>query len=80
MTRNNAQKVATSLNTKIESTNWGCFTLYEIEAPDGYRWFSGDCQVITYCRYHGDITTAEAYADLVDRMSEGMYISAEDDQ
>jgi hypothetical protein len=70
-----AEELAKSLGTQIESEYYPESRSYDIQipAPDGKQWKSGQCihLVGVYYTYHkGDKN--EAYLDLLDRMNEGL--------
>ena len=54
--------------TKIDSDT----TLYEVIAPDGYFWNSGDCLIMSVYRTHSKQTLKEVYAEITERVSWGL--------
>ena len=56
--------------TKIDSDT----TLYEVIAPDGYVWSSGDCLIMCIYRTHSKQTLKEVYTEIKERASWGLEI------
>jgi hypothetical protein len=73
MTIAKIKKTIAAMNAEIEITRHDVdVTLYEIIAPDGYIWNSGDCQVMMVTRFHFDYSVKEIYEDIFERISCGL--------
>lgn len=73
MTIAKIKKIIAAMNAEIEITRQDVdVTLYEIIAPDGYIWNSGDCQVMMVTRFHIDYSVKEIYDEILQRVNCGL--------